>query len=121
MRVVALLGLAAGVLLDAACAAYSGKGTGEVSLLLSILDAVVAGDVLVGDRCYDCYLLLGLLRQKGADGCFRLNAKRQQGAGRGEGDWLLTWRKPSRPRTVDRQTWESRPDTISGRVLPFLV
>jgi hypothetical protein len=125
VRVVALLSLATGALLDAACAAYSGKGTGEVSLLLSILNSIVAGDVLVGDRCYDCYLLLGLLRQKGADGCFRLNVKRQKGTelGKplGEGDWLLSWRKPSRPRTVDRQNWDCLPDEITVRVLRFVV
>ena len=125
MRVVALLAMATGVLLDAACGAYKGEGTGELSLLLSLLDAILASDVLVGDRCYDCYLLLGLLTRKGADGCFRLNVKRQGsfGTGRrlGEGDWLQTWRKPSRPRTVDRQTWDSLPDQITVRVLLWRV
>src|SRR4051794_28836826 len=121
MRVVALLGLATGALIDAACGAYKGKGTGEVSLLLSILDAVLAGDVLAGDRCYDCYLLLALLRGRGADGCFRLNVKRRGGFGRGqklgEDDYLQTWSKPSRPRTIDKQTWDSLPGEITVRVL----
>jgi hypothetical protein len=125
MRVVALLGLATGALIDAACGAYKGKGTGEVSLLLSILDAVLAGDVLVGDRCYDCYQLLALLRGRGGDGCFRLNVKRLGGFGRGqklgEDDYLRTWSKPSRPRTADKQTWDSLPGEITVRVLRWQV
>jgi hypothetical protein len=125
LRVVALLGLATGVLLDAACGAYKGRGTGEMTLLLSILDAILAGDVLVADRCYDCYLLLALLMGRGADGCFRLNVKRQpsfgQGTRLGEDDFLLTWAKPSRPKTIDRQTWDALPDEITVRVLRWRV
>jgi hypothetical protein len=128
LRVVALLALATGVLLDAACGAYKGKGTGEISLLLSILDAILRGDVLVADRCYDCYQLLALLMGKGADGCFRLNVKRQPSFGQqqaerlGEDDFLVTWRKPSsRPKTADKQTWDSLPDEITVRVLRFAV
>jgi hypothetical protein len=127
VRVVALLGLATGALLQAACGAYKGKGQGEISLLLSILGAILRGDVLVGDRCYDCYQLLALLLGKGADGCFRLNVKRQASFGRegqrlGEDDFLVTWRKPSsRPKTADEQTWDSLPDTITVRVLRFRV
>src|SRR5206468_309138 len=96
------------------------------TLLLNLLDAILAGDVLVGDRCYDCYQLLALLRGKGADGCFRLNVKRQpsfgqQGQKLGEDDYLLTWTKPSRPKTVDRQTWDSLPGEITVRALRFRV
>jgi hypothetical protein len=125
MRVVGLLALATGALLDAACGAYLGKGTGEMSLLLAILDAVVAGDVLVGDRYYGSYLLLALLRRRGADGCFRLSASRQeefgQGQQLGEDDSLQTWAKPRRPKTIDKGTWDSLPDTITVRVLRWVV
>ena len=125
MRLVALLGCATGALLDAACAAYSGKGTGEISLLRQILGAIESGDVLVGDRYYGSYLLLALLRRPGADGCFRLPTKKEKGLccgqSPGEGDYLQTWAKPRRPKTVDEETWDSLPDTISVRVLHWVV
>jgi hypothetical protein len=126
MRVVCLLALATGSLIDAACAAYKGKGSGEVSLLLlGLLDAVLTGDVLVGDRCYDCYQLLALLTGRGADGCFRLNVKRLPSFGRGErlgeDDFLLTWRKPSRPKAIDRQARDALPGEITVRVLRWVV
>lgn len=125
MRVVALLGAATAVVLQAACAAYKGKGTGELSLLLSILDALEPNDVLVGDRYYGSYLLLALLRGKGADGCFRLPGGRQKQFGRGqelgEDDFLQSWSKPCRPRTVDKQTWDALPVQITVRVLRVAV
>jgi putative transposase len=125
MRVVTLLALATGVLSDAACGAYKGKGTGEMSLLLEILESIAPCDVLVGDRYYGSYLLLALLMGRGSDGCFRLNASRQkefhQGQSLGEDDYLQTWVKPRRPRTIDKQTWDSLPDTICVRVLRWVV
>jgi hypothetical protein len=52
MRLVAIFCLATGALLDAAVAAYSGKGTGELSLLRSIWDQLQEGEVLLADRLY---------------------------------------------------------------------
>jgi Transposase DDE domain len=125
MRVVGLLAMATGALLDAACGAYRGKGTGEMSLLLQILDDVVEGDVLVGDRYYGSYLLLALLQRRGADGCFRLSVQRQeefgQGQRLGEDDYLQTWSKPRRPKTIDEETWDSLPEQIGVRLLRFVV
>ncbi len=44
-----------------------GKGTGEGSLLRSMMDSLTAGDVLVADRFYPSYFTMALLRDRGVD------------------------------------------------------
>lgn len=120
LRVVVLLAFATAALTEAAYGPYRGKGSGEMSLLLQTFASIAPGEVLVGDRYYGSYLLLALLLRRGADGCFRLPVSRQkdfhQGQRLGEDDYLQTWPKPRRPKTVDKQTWDSLPDQITVRV-----
>lgn len=54
-RVVGIVCLASGAVLDAAMGPCRGKGSDEQSLLRSILDTLQAGDISVG-RCFLCYL-----------------------------------------------------------------
>jgi hypothetical protein len=124
MRLVVLLAFASAALLDCACGPYKGKGTGEISLLHSMLDSIQSGDVLLGDRYYGSYGLLGLLRRRGADGCFRLPVGRQQEFGKGkrlgEGDYLHDWTKPEcRPKWIDKDVWDALPDTLTVRMVRF--
>ncbi len=67
VRLVAIFCLATGALLDAAAAAYSGKGTGELSLLRSIWDQLQRGEVLLADRLYCSWFEMALLQQRGVD------------------------------------------------------
>jgi hypothetical protein len=121
LRVVVLLAFATAALTRAAYGPYRGKGSGEMSLLLQIVDGIDEDDILVGDRYYGSYLLLALLQGRGADGCFRLPVSRQAdfhaGIRLGEDDYLQSWDKPCRPRTVDKETWDSLPGQIRVRVL----
>jgi hypothetical protein len=52
VRLVVVMSLTVGVVLNYALGAYSGKGTGESSLLRSIFDSVKENDILLGDRYY---------------------------------------------------------------------
>jgi hypothetical protein len=122
MRLVVLLAFATGVLLDAACGPYRGKGSGEISLLHSLLGGVRPGDVVLGDRYYGSYGLLALLRARGADGCFRLPVGREaefhRGQPLGPDDYRHTWAKPEhRPKWLDRQTWGGLPEVLTVRVV----
>jgi hypothetical protein len=51
-RVVALISLAAGCVLDFAIGPYAGKGTGEHALLRQLLHNFNSGDVVLGDNYY---------------------------------------------------------------------
>jgi hypothetical protein len=121
MRVVVLLAFATAGLLGAASGPYRGKGSGEMSLLFSLLQKVESGDVLLGDRYYGCYLLLAGLPLRGADGCFRLPVYKEKtfASGRrlGPDDWLQTWDKPCRPKWISPEEWDALPQQVQVRVL----
>ena len=69
-RMVGILCLGSGAVLNAATGRYQGKGGDEQSLLRSILDTLARGDVLVGDAYYATYFLLCTLRERGIDAVF---------------------------------------------------
>jgi hypothetical protein len=52
VRFVVVMSLTVGVVLNYALGSYKGKGTGESSLLRSILDGVKGNDILLGDRYF---------------------------------------------------------------------
>ena len=52
IRLVVVMSLTVGVVLNYALGAYSGKGTGESSLFRSIFDSVKENDILLGDRYF---------------------------------------------------------------------
>jgi hypothetical protein len=54
-RIVAVMSLSVGTVIDYAVGAFKGKGTGEHSLLRRILDCIRGGDILLGDRYYPCF------------------------------------------------------------------
>src|SRR4051794_18870904 len=54
-RVAVLIALWTGLVHDLAMGPYKGKETGETALFRKMLDALEAGDVVVGDRCYSSY------------------------------------------------------------------
>lgn len=125
MRVVLLLALATGMLMDASYGPYSGKGYGEMSLLRNLFGGVRKGDLLLGDRYYGSYHLLHSLRVVGADGCFRLSVGRQKYFGEGQAigddeyDRLQVWMKPCRPKGVAAEEWALVPERITVRVLRY--
>jgi hypothetical protein len=51
-RIVAIMSLATGSIIDYAIEACKGKGTGELSLLRKIFGCIEANDLLIGDRLY---------------------------------------------------------------------
>ena len=69
-RIVALLCLAGGGVLDAAMGPCVGKGSDEQSLLRSLLDTLQTDDIVLGDAYYATYFLLCELVARGADGVF---------------------------------------------------
>jgi hypothetical protein len=118
-RLGALISLSCGAILELGVCRYAGKGQGEVSLLRRLWDALRPGDVLLGDRLMSGWVGMLLLKQRGVDTVSRLSAHRKadfrKGKRLGKDDHLVRWKKPTSIRSVDRQTYNALPDSITVR------
>jgi len=123
-RVVGVVCLSSGAVLDAANGPYQGKGGDEQSLLRSILDCLERGDVLLGDAYYATYFLLCALRERGVDAVFEQHGARRRstdfrcGQRLGSRDHLIVLEKPKvKPHWMSRADYERAPDTLRVREL----
>lgn len=118
-RLVVLISLATGGVLDVALGPNKGKKTGEHALLRQILATLESGDVFVADRYYCSYFLLAALQKMGVDAVVQIHASRKvdfrRGQRLGKRDHVLRWKKPARPEWMDRDTYESMPGELSVR------
>lgn len=69
MRIVCIIALATGAVLDLAVAPHSGKDTGEHALLRQIIHTFQPGDVALGDCYYASFFLIATLMQMGGRCC----------------------------------------------------
>lgn len=119
-RMGVIISLACGAVLDLKVCAYSGKGTGEVSLLRKLWGQFRAGDVLLTDALLSSWTELMMLKQRGVDSVTRLNKARRsadfrRGKRLGKGDHVVSWPKPMKPRTMDKETYDALPNSLSVR------
>ncbi len=118
-RLVGVISLATGALLDYAVGPYQGKQTGEHALLRTILSCFVPGDILLADCYYCSYFLIAMLQTLGVDAVFQLHASRKSDFRRGHRlgikDHLMTWTKPARPDWMDEATYLALPETLTVR------
>ena len=70
-RVVGVLCLSSGAILDAAIGACKGKGASEHALFRQLLESLEPGDVILADRYYCSYFLIAMLIEKGVDVVFQ--------------------------------------------------
>ena len=123
MRLLGLLCLASGALLDAAEGPCEGKGSDEQTLFRGLLDNLAAGDVLLGDAYFPTYFLLCELLRRGVDGLFEQYGARKRstdfrcGKRLGPKDHLIVWTKPKRPDWMSPQQYADVPDTLTVREL----
>ena len=123
-RLVGIVCLASGAVLDAATGPCKGKGSDEQSLLRSILDTLEADDILIGDAFYATYFLLCALQAKGVDGVFeqhgsrRLSTDFRRGQRLGQRDHLIELSKPKvKPGWMSQTDYDQAPDTLKVREL----
>ena len=111
LRCVLMFCLASGAALDISSAPYEGKKTGENSLLRLLLDLILPGDILLGDRYYASYWNLEHACRNGYDAIFRAHHTRKidlrRGTKQGPGDQIVVYQRPDR-----RPVWMS-PDEYS--------
>jgi hypothetical protein len=123
-RLVALLCLGSGALLDAASAPCEGKGSDEQSLLRSLLDTLQRDDILLGDAYYATYFLLCELVRRGVDGVFEQYGARKRstdfrkGKKLGARDHLIVLTKPKKkPDWMSQNEYDQVPATLKVREL----
>jgi hypothetical protein len=118
-RIVVVMSLTVGTVLDYAIGAFKGKGSGESSLLRSIFDCIKEDDILLGDRYYPSFFLIADVVTKGADGIFRGQGQRcydfRKGKFLGKSDHVVEWNKPKRPEWMTQEAFDSYPNKISVR------
>jgi len=121
LKVVALFGLASGVLLDYV---RGNKHQHEMALVHKLLELFQPKDLAIADRGFSSYVLIALLLVRGVGSLFRLHQRRaadlRKGQRLGPKDRLFTWRKPKqKPRYLPNKLWGQIPDELSVRVLRF--
>lgn len=119
-RLVALISLSVGTVLEYAVGPYQGKGTGETSLFSSLISSLSQGQLLLADRYYCTYALVVLLWHRGVPVVFRNNANKKadfrRGKKLGAKDHLIEWRKPARaPVWLSEQAYAQLPEVIAIR------
>lgn len=119
-RVVALLSLVSGSVLDSALGAFAGKEGSEHALFHSLLPSVVEGEILLADRYYCSYVLLALLQARGVDAVFQQHQRRhtdfRKGQRLGSRDHVVVWSKPkTKPHWLDQAEFDAIPETLRVR------
>ena len=121
LRFVVCLSLAVGTALECAIGPCRGKKTGEQSLFREMWNVFEKGDILLGDRLYDAYRDIALLKERGVDVVFGKKQSRRcdfrRGKKLGPDDHLVVWEKPKydSSRFESKQEWEALPDTMEMR------
>lgn len=119
VRLLAVFSLTTGSVIDYASEATKGKGTGEVTLLRSILDCIKERDIGIGDALYCNYFLTHDLISRKADFIVPGHAQRcydfNKGTILGKQDHIIEWEKPRRPQWMSKEVYKTYPKTIQIR------
>ena len=120
-RIVGIVCLASGAVLQAAMGAFKGKGASEHALLRQLIDSFEADDVVLADRYYCRYFLIALLMARGADVVFQQHASRKTDFRTGQKlsacDHIVTWKKPIMPIWMTESQYAALPDELTLREL----
>src|SRR5262245_16875681 len=118
-RLAAVFSLACGAVLDVGICRYAGKGQSELGLLRTLWDLFRPGDVLLADRLMCAWTEMVMLRQRGVDCVCRFTSHRKadfrRGQRLGQGDHVVRWPKPRKPRSVDAETYNALPEFLMVR------
>lgn len=125
LRLVVLLCLATGTVLDAAWGQYRGKRTGETSLFRTLSHHLDPGDVLLVDRYFAGWFDIALLERDGVEVVVRQHASRRvdfrTGTRLGPNDHLIVLPKPARPEWMSVEEYEALPDDLILREVRVVV
>jgi hypothetical protein len=118
-RLVGVISLSHGAVLEVAMAAYQGKGTGEHALFRRLRDCFVAGDVMLADGYFCSYFLIAEMQKRGVDVLFAQHGGRitdfRRGERLGARDHRVSWKKPQRPEWMSLEDYRGHPDELTVR------
>jgi len=119
-RVGAIISLACGTILNLEVCRYAGKGQGEVSLLRRLWNILRPGDILLTDCLLANWTNIVMLKERGFELVSRLNkahrtADFRRGKRLGKHDHIVRWFKPTSIRSLDRQSYQALPESITIR------
>jgi len=116
-RLVGVICLSTGALLDAAMGPFVGKGTSELGLLRQLVCAFSPGDVMLADAFYCNYFLIAALQAAGVDVLFAQHGARitdfRRGKRLGARDHRVSWPKPTvRPEWMSPEEYAALPEEL---------
>lgn len=118
-RLVAIVSLSCGAVLDWAVGPCEGKQTGETALMWKLAQRLQRGDIVIADRYYAGYFLIALLVQLGVDVVIRQHQRRytdfRRGQRLGVKDHIVDWPRLQRPSWMDESTYARMPETLRMR------
>jgi len=123
-RMVSIICLASGAVLNSRIGPCKGKGSDEQTLLRPMLTTLCSGDVLLGDAYYASYFLLCSLLASGVDGVFEQQGARRRvtdfrkGKRLGPRDHLIELDKPKiKPGWMSQKEYDQAPEMLKLREL----
>ena len=118
-RLVALVSLGCGAVLDWAMGPCKGKQTGEDALLRLLYRSLVKGDIVLADRYHCSYFTVAVLYLMGVDVLTRQHARRvtdfRRGKRLGKRDHLVVWERPVRPEWMEQNLYAQMPEELTVR------
>lgn len=118
-RIGAVFSLACGAVVGLGLCRYAGKGQSDLGVLRRLLDVFRPGDVMLADRLMCAWTEMVMLHQRGVDCVCRFSSHRtadfRRGRRLGEGDHVVEWPKPPKPRTIDREAYAALPASLTVR------
>jgi Transposase DDE domain len=119
-RMVGIVCLSTGAVLEAAIGPHRGKGHSEMDLFRTLLPQLCAGDVLLADALYCDYFTIATLQAAGVDVLFEQHGSRisdfRRGQRLGERDHRVRWLKPKTPPSwMTRQQYQDFPEELQVR------
>lgn len=119
-RLVGVICLSTGAVVDAAVGPFAGKGHSEHSLVRELVGGFCAGEVMLADALYCSYWLIAMLQSAGVDVLFEQHGSRitdfRRGHRLGTRDHAVTWCKPEqRPPWMTCEQYAAYPDVLTVR------
>ncbi|MCJ8327106.1 MAG: IS4 family transposase [Campylobacterales bacterium] len=121
-RIVCIISLETGCIVNAAVSTYAGKGASEQTLLRSMLGTFKKGDILLADAMYSTYFLLDYLIEQEIDIVFSQNGARSRktdftkGKYIGNNDHIIIIKKTKEiPNWMDKNTFNNKSNELKIR------
>ena len=121
-RLVGIISLATGSIIDINVGTYGGKGTGERMLFLDMLHNFKKGDIIMADALYSTYSFISFAIEKGIDIVFVQNGSRAKKADfttgdiLGKNDHIITLKRPKdKPEWMSEEEAKNRPKELKIR------